>query len=278
MEATNLSSSLPPAINHEISKSEIDNETPPSLAKRIAEIFARLLNSNILRTFLLAACIAGGVTIIALSTAIPVIIIAAVITGVALFALGLHLGVNFKKLGYEISLFATLVLKTLRPKAYAWWHLIVPHLYLGALPLKNFSHDQQITSDLGIKAVLSVVEDFEFNTKGIFTVPCRPKDWEKLNVKHLVLQTQDLCPPSLETLEKGVQYLEDHIDKGDACYVHCKAGSRRSAIMVMAYLLKKKRVNSVDDGEAFLKKIRPIVSITDSEIDILKLFEQKLNP
>lgn len=244
-----------------------------SKCTRITDIIQRFLVSNTIKLGVISAVIAGAVVILALSHVVVITVVAAVITGVALLALGLHIVVNKKKMMYETTLFVALVLKTFIPSKFSWWHPVTSQLILGAIPLKNFAHDEKIAKKLQIKAVLSLVEDFELRTKGLLTVPCEPFDWRKLGVKHLALPAIDLKPVPLELLEKGVDFLEGHIDKGESCYVHCKAGISRSATLVIAYLLKKKLVKSIDEGIVYLKKRRPFIYISSKRI--LELYFQK---
>lgn len=180
-----------------------------------------------------------------------------------------------KKIVYRISLFVTIVFKAIRPNSHPWWHEVAPKLHLGAIPLKNFRHDEKIANRLGAKAVLSLLEDFEFKTKGIKSKPVNNYDWRRLGVTHLIIPSVDFKPLPLETLEQGVAFLEENIENGVSCYVHCKAGKGRSAAMVVAYLLKKGVVNSVDEGVDYLKKKRPFISIPKHKRHTLEHYYQK---
>ncbi len=188
------------------------------------------------------------------------------------------LGNRRKKIVYKISLLMSIFFKKIIPKSRPWWHEVAPHLYLGAIPLKNFAHDEKIVKNLGVKAVLSLIEDFEFSTKSIASKPCRTHHWEQLGVKHLILPAVDFKALPLETLEKGVAFLDENIENGINCYVHCKAGKGRSAAMIVAYLLKKGKASSVDEAIAQLKQKRPFISIPKKRRHTLELYYQKHHP
>lgn len=58
-------------------------------------------------------------------------------------------------------------------------------------------------------------------------------------MEQLRLSTVDLTGvPTLENLQKGVEFILRHRACGNSVYVHCKAGRSRSAIMVAAYLIQ----------------------------------------
>ncbi|PIO13039.1 hypothetical protein AB205_0038130 [Aquarana catesbeiana] len=64
------------------------------------------------------------------------------------------------------------------------------------------------------------------------------KQWESLGVEQLRLSTVDFTGvPSLENLQKGVEFVHRHQEKGHSVYIHCKAGRFRSATMVATYLI-----------------------------------------
>lgn len=252
-----------------------DEAKIPTISDRIADISMRILHSNMLKTLVIGSCIGAAITIFAMSEVIAITTLAAVITAAAILVLGMHTVVNKKKIIYEVSLFATLLLKTFIPNSYAWWHDVAPNLSIGAVPLKNFGHDEKIVKDLGVKAVLSLMEDFEFDTKGLFSVPCTSLDWKKLGVTHMTLPTTDFKPVSLDVIEKGVAFLEEQTNKDIKCYVHCKAGQTRGPTVVLAYLLKKGIVPSVDEGIKYLKQRRTLISISPDVKSILENYFQK---
>lgn len=243
------------------------------LLTKIQEIVARCFFSNSFQLLMMLGGLAGSVTLLALCSAPTVILTASLITCTALIALGSYFVVNRKKIVYELTLFATLVLGVF--KINPWWHSISPGIYLGAIPLKNYAHHEKITKQLGVKAVLSMLEDFEFNTPGVFSVPCATADWDLLGVKHHVISATDFHAVPLLSIEQGVAFLEEQHRLGVDCYVHCKAGASRSATIVLAYLLKKGVVSSVAEGIKYLKKQRPLIFIPQDAQKNLEIFFQK---
>jgi protein-tyrosine phosphatase len=164
----------------------------------------------------------------------------------------------YKKLKYEASLAYT----KLNPSN-AWWTKIAPfNIYLGALPLKNEGHLDDIVA-LGVTDVLSMVEDFELED-GWFNQPIKRADWEDngIVVKHI--QAIDFLPLKQEEIEEGVEYLNASLQEGRTVYVHCKAGRGRSASIVISYLMKYEGL-SFDEAFAFVKEQRPHINLNQQQ-------------
>lgn len=68
---------------------------------------------------------------------------------------------------------------------------------------------------------------------------CWVQEWRSAGVDQLRLSTVDLTGvPSLQNLQRGVDFALRHRERGTSVYVHCKAGRSRSATLVAAYLIK----------------------------------------
>lgn len=164
----------------------------------------------------------------------------------------------YKKLKYEASLAYT----KLNPYS-AWWTKIEPfNIYLGALPLLNNGHLDQIIA-LGVTDVLSMVEDFEMED-GWFNKPVKPSDWEAngIVVKHI--QAVDFLPLKAEEIQEGVEYLAQKIQEGHLVYVHCKAGRGRSATIVICYLMQYEGL-TFEEAYRFVKEQRPHINLNDQQ-------------
>lgn len=240
----------------------------------IKNIANRFFSSPTLRFLLNGTTLAGSVAILALSSTLAVSVIAVCITVLASIALVIHSAKNAKKIAYEVTLFAVVILNAFKCHPRTWWDQITPHLYLGAMPLKNFDHHRKL-SQLNVQAVLSMTENFEFYTKSLLSVPCTSADWKERNIQHLNLSTKDFRPIPLEILEQGVAFLEQQIRENKRCYVHCKAGKSRSSTTVLAYLLKQKIVPSIDEGLKFLQKKHPFASLSTGKRRILEQYFRK---
>jgi atypical dual specificity phosphatase len=134
-----------------------------------------------------------------------------------------------------------------------WYTEITELLTLGAIPLKNRNHHQQLKRE-GYTAFLSLVEDFEIEPH-LFGCPITPDYWEKEGFSFSWLPTPDLSPVAKEHIEKGIAFLHKQISRGKKVYVHCNAGVARSATIVICYLIRYHRM-AVDEAVAFVKAKR----------------------
>ncbi len=80
----------------------------------------------------------------------------------------------------------------------------------------------------------------------------------------LWLPTKDHTPLSQLNLKLGIQTLEFCERNNIPCYVHCKNGHGRGAMLVAAYLIDKKRM-SIDQALAVIKEKRPAVHLGENQ-------------
>lgn len=158
-----------------------------------------------------------------------------------------------KKIKYEASLGYTQL------RGNAWWSKIEPYnLYLGALPLKNKGHLDDIM-DLGVTHILSMVEDFELED-GWINQPVKKTEWENAGAVVYQIPTVDFLPLSEIEITNGIEYLRQSLEDGHTVYIHCKAGVGRSASIVIAFLMHTQGM-SLDEAIALVKEHRPQINL-----------------
>lgn len=131
-------------------------------------------------------------------------------------------------------------------------------LFLGGLPIINYNSGRNDLSDLknlGIGAVLSVVEVFENNSTGYIYSPITPTDWINSGVYHYQTPSPDFCQIGLETALKGVEFIHWNIRNGRKVYVHCKSGKSRSFFVTVSYFMKYYNYTA-DNAIAYIKSRR----------------------
>ena len=67
---------------------------------------------------------------------------------------------------------------------------------------------------------------------------------------------QDHQPPSIDALEKAVEFIEEQLVAGKAVLVHCLAGEGRTGCVLAAYLIKTKGLDA-DQAMAEVRKAKP---------------------
>ena len=95
-----------------------------------------------------------------------------------------------------------------------------------------------------------------------------PKDME---IGYTWLPVIDGCAPSLEQLEMGTCLIDTAVNMGKTVFVHCKNGHARSPTLVVAYLMKYKKMN-VEEAIKFISEKRPETHIEESQRKALEEF------
>lgn len=147
-------------------------------------------------------------------------------------------------------------------KVRAWWTPVDDHVIIGALPFKR---DAKPLSELGVTGVVNTCEEY----RGPIG------KYDSVGIEQLRVPTVDFTHPSLDTVVKGVEFIERKIEEGGKVYVHCKAGRGRSATVVMGYLMKRYNLTPQEAQER-LKKVRPHVNPGLADRPVVKAFYDRL--
>lgn len=151
-----------------------------------------------------------------------------------------------------------------------WWHEITPDLFLGGIPLANHDHLKGVKK-LGVKSILAVLDDIEVNIETFFSTPVREKDWTSEGISYRRLRCSDMQAMTLQELKDSVEWLHEQIAKGKLVYVHCKAGRGRSAMIVIAYLIRYHKM-TLAKAKAFLRSKRSLVRFRPIQLARLEEF------
>lgn len=127
-----------------------------------------------------------------------------------------------------------------------WWDRIDEHLVLGALPL---ARDVSQFQAEGITGVINTCEEYAGPQQA----------YERAGIEQLRLPTVDFTHPSLESVKRGVAFIDDHAAKEGAVYLHCKAGRARSATIAICWLVASKGI-TLEDAQQLLLEKRPHVN------------------
>lgn len=177
----------------------------------------------------------------------------------------------FKKTIYLATIFYRIFLFFLNPNKWPWWNQINENIILGAIPLRNKGHDDFLIRSLEISSVLSILEEFEWENKGTFSIPVKPEDWSRRKIPHLQIRSPDFSSINLSDIDVGVEFLRRQALENRTTYVHCKAGKGRSAMVVICYLMKE-RFMLPDEAFRFVKGKRPLISPNKSQIKDIRRY------
>jgi atypical dual specificity phosphatase len=141
-------------------------------------------------------------------------------------------------------------------KVRRWWDRVDHHVLLGALPL---SRDVKTLAVEGVAAVVNTCEEY-----------AGPEEAYRRNgIEQLRVPTTDFHPPSLESIERAVAFIQQHVLAGQTVYVHCKAGRARSATVVLCWLVAHRGM-TIEQAQRHLLACRPHVMKTLGERAVVK--------
>lgn len=144
-----------------------------------------------------------------------------------------------------------------------WWDKVDDGLWLGAVPLRG---DAQKFKKLGITGVINLCDEY--------AGPIR--EYQREQIEQLHLPTVDFHPPTKDMIERGVDFIRQHLEKGGAVYVHCKAGRARSATVVLCYLVAIRNMTPKAAQQHLLER-RPHINPRIYERRVVQEFVADLN-
>lgn len=192
-----------------------------------------------------------------------------------------------EKLRFKVSLYS-LTLLPHNPKTRPHWNEIVPGLILGGLPIetsimghgnhgeKLLAQCEQAKRPLGL--VVSAIEGWELEGKGIGIKPVPRQFWRDNKVQHHHLHMQDFTgDANLEDIKKEVDAIDQARQQGKSAYVHCKAGRGRSYLVVFCYLMDYEQMDANQALET-IYKARSQVSPSGRQFATIEQYRQAYCP
>lgn len=143
-----------------------------------------------------------------------------------------------------------------------WWTVLEPDLILGAVPFRG---DVERLRRLGVLAVVNTCEEFAGHTDL----------YERYKIEQFWMPTVDFSPPTLEDIQRAVEFMQDQMAAGHAVYVHCKAGRARSVTVVICYLMAT-RGWTAEAAQAWIQTRRPQVLRSVFQRAVVKEFAKRL--
>ena len=177
-----------------------------------------------------------------------------------------------------------LLLKRADGRRHWWsWILLWPYYGLVSLTLQLYCLAKrrpaftEVASDVWLSRRLSARE---LTSSGIAWVAIvdLAAEFRRIPLSaavYLSLPTLDGNPPSVEQLQRGVKWIDNHRSRGPVL-VHCALGHGRSACVIIAWLVSSGRANDVPSALAMLQGIRPGVGLKPGQRK--RLDEMLANP
>jgi len=131
--------------------------------------------------------------------------------------------------------------------------LVTSQLYVG--PQFN-RYGLQHLKKANVQAVVNLRKEYDDAEHGL------------LLDEYCYLPTKDDDAPTIEQLKQGVGFIRQQQSAGKKVYVHCGGGIGRAPTMAAAYLISEGY--SLEDAIIMIKKVRPFINITPSQMEKLK--------
>jgi atypical dual specificity phosphatase len=122
-----------------------------------------------------------------------------------------------------------------------WWDEIDDAVLMGALPL---ACDVPTLQRAGVGAVVNTCEEYAGPSAA----------YARAGIVQLRIPTVDFTSPTLESVERGVAFLQEQIGQGRRVYVHCKAGRARSGTVVLCWLIAARGMSPVEAQDLILRR------------------------
>lgn len=170
-------------------------------------------------------------------------------------------------------------LESLRRKIWIQIERIGDHIwtYLAGIPQLRYSEITP-TLYLGGQYKLHALKQFkERGITGIVNMRMRSKHTDISNlpwVSILQLPTIDGDAPTLQNLQKGVQFIHAHIQKGGKVYVHCRHGEGRGPTMAIAFLISTGM--TLNDAYEVVRDVRTFAHPNKRQMNRLRSFEKMI--
>jgi len=143
-----------------------------------------------------------------------------------------------------------------------WWDPIDPFVLVGAYP---FASDVKRLYDAGVRAVVNTCEEYQGPVA----------EYKRMGIEQLQIPTTDFTPPRLEDVRVAVEFIQNHVVRGNMVYIHCKAGRGRSATIALCWLVKYRQMTAVE-AQSYLLKSRPHVDRRLHQRSVVRLFAEEL--
>lgn len=116
-------------------------------------------------------------------------------------------------------------------------------IYLSTLPRSAAELQELQGTPHNIGAVVSLNEGWE--------IVMGQKELDEIGMEWLHLPTPDYSSPDLNTVLRGVRFIDAQVKAGRGVLVHCNAGRGRSVVVTLAFLLLRHYADGWDRVQAF---------------------------
>jgi len=143
-----------------------------------------------------------------------------------------------------------------------WWDHVDSNVIVGAYP---FARDVQAMSRDGVSAVVNTCEEYAGPVE----------QYSQFGIEQLRIPTTDFTHPKLEDVQRAVEFVQEHVQRGGTVYIHCKAGRARSATVALCWLLKYRHMD-LQEAQKHLLRSRSHINPRLTQRPVVIQFSQAL--
>jgi atypical dual specificity phosphatase len=166
---------------------------------------------------------------------------------------------------YDVPAFLlVMIFKLLNNPLNALYSQITTCCYLGSLPTPA---DVETLNKIEIKYVVNMCAEYHGPRK----------TYEKYGIQQLYLPTIDSTAPSLKSIEKAVQFMNEAHTNNNKIFVHCKTGMARSATIVLCHLVANENMTPEDALKLIKEKRAEVTSAIVSYGPVKQFFASLKN-
>lgn len=125
---------------------------------------------------------------------------------------------------------------------------VVERVFVGG---QHYRHGLAVMRQMGIGATLSLRGEVDDQARGV-AFP-----------RHLWLPTPDNGAPTVEQMQKGVEFIRDALAAGQGVYLHCGQGVGRAPTLAAAYLITQGQ--TAEAALDTIRKVRPFITPTRAQ-------------
>jgi hypothetical protein len=187
----------------------------------------------------------------------------------------LYLSYKWKEFTWDLLLIKTAFDVLLGTKSRAT--LVDDNLYLGTVPMKEDGGDIMLSKKLGVTTLVGLLSPPAKEWRSLVGTPVSTAEWKHVGVNdHYHVSTCINSNPyslSIQELHEVADFLDARLSNNVRVYVYCLHGGGHSALAVLAYFMKHKRMSLHEAYAALAKKRSPAFTLPSPWTALLSKFE-----
>eukprot|EP01116_Phalansterium_solitarium_P007318 TRINITY_DN19940_c0_g1_i1.p2 TRINITY_DN19940_c0_g1~~TRINITY_DN19940_c0_g1_i1.p2 ORF type:complete len:230 (+),score=46.30 TRINITY_DN19940_c0_g1_i1:36-692(+) len=147
-------------------------------------------------------------------------------------------------------------------KGQPWWSRLDEHVYLGALPLTALGHVDELYR-LGVRGVVNLCDEYDGPVHA----------YAEKGIEQLHVPVVDHTEPPAADIARSLRFIAERVSRGQAVYIHCKAGHGRSAAVAFCWLMSTKSL-TLPQTQEYINRLRNVRKGLYMQPNVNKLYAE----